>query len=112
MASDDKILGGLDKLTQSAENGSRPGRRKVLKAGALLVPTIVTLHGMPAWAQTDYTMTAYRYGVNKGLCRNPKFNPNADPNSQAGREFVECKRRGRDHDYDSGTQESGPTVDF
>jgi len=48
-------------------------RRAVLKAGAILVPTIVTLHASPAWAQTDYTVTAYVYGTNAGLCRNPNF---------------------------------------
>lgn len=68
----------------------RSTRRKVLKAGALLVPAIVTLRATPAWAQTDYTITPYRYGVGAGLCKNPKFNPNADPGSTAGTEFIPC----------------------
>ena len=113
MASDDKNLGDLEAMTPSAESAFRPGRRKALKVGAMLVPTIVTLHATPAWAQTDYTMTAYRYGVNQGLCRNPKFNPNANPNSTDGQEFIECQSRGRDHDSSSSDQQAGPgTIEF
>lgn len=70
-------------------------RRRLLQAGAVLVPTILTLHATPAWAQTDYTMTAYRYGVNKGKCRNSNYNPNANPNSEAGKEFIECRGGGQ-----------------
>ena len=98
---------GQEAATRPTEDGLLPGRRKVLIAGALLVPTIATLHATPAWAQTDYTMTAYRYGSNTGLCRNPHFNPQANPQSQAGQEFIECPRRGRDHDS-SGDQQPGP----
>ena len=77
-------------------DGIDEGRRRALRTGAILVPTIVTLHATPAFAQTDYTMVAYRYGVNSGLCRNPHFNPSANPNSTAGQEFIECpdSRRG------------------
>ena len=94
----------------SAENGFQPGRRKVMIAGALLVPTIVTLHGTPAWAQTDYELTAYRYGDNKGKCRNPFYNDQANDNSPNSEEFIECTK-GRPHDDPGGpTQESGPEV--
>jgi hypothetical protein len=58
-------------ITQGEQ--TRRSRRAVLKTGAILVPTIVTLHASPAWAETDYTLTAYRYGANAGLCRNPDF---------------------------------------
>jgi len=75
----------------------RQGRRRALKAGAVLVPTIVTLHATPAWAQTDYTMVAYRYGTHAGLCRNAHFNPRANPNSHAGQEFIECNKGGKEH---------------
>jgi hypothetical protein len=64
-------------------------RRQLLKTGALIVPVIFTLRATPAWAQTDYTLTAYRYGVNQGLCRNPKFNPNASGGPQS-EEFIPC----------------------
>ena len=109
MATDNNGFGNRKALTPPSEDGLRRGRREVIKAGALLVPTIATLHAMPAWAQTDYTMTAYRYGTNKDKCRNPHFNPNANPNSQAGQEFIECPSRGRDHDSSGGQQTgSGP----
>jgi hypothetical protein len=71
-------------------SGSQETRRRVIKAGAALLPVILTLRATPAWAQTDYTTTAYRYGTNKGLCRNPKFDPNASPQSTEGQEFVPC----------------------
>jgi hypothetical protein len=64
-------------------------RRRVLKTGALLVPAILTLRATPAWAQTDYTVTAYRYGVNAGLCRNPDFNPRAGGGPRSV-EFIPC----------------------
>lgn len=72
-------------------------RRKALITGALLVPTIITLHATPAWAQTDYTSVAYKYGNHKGLCRNPDFDPNADPTADDATEhvldeFVECEQ--------------------
>ncbi|HXV75665.1 MAG TPA: hypothetical protein VD788_05040 [Candidatus Polarisedimenticolaceae bacterium] len=54
------------------------------------MPTILTLHAAPAWASTDYTLTAYRYGANAGRCRNPSYDPNADPSSTAGQEFIDC----------------------
>jgi len=68
---------------------TRRSRRDVLKTGAALVPVIMTLHAAPAWAATDYTMVAYTYGTNAGLCRNPNFDPNsgADWKSQ---EFMPC----------------------
>ena len=74
----------------SSRLSARVGRRAVVKAGAVLVPMIVTLRAMPAWAQVDYTQTAYRYGVGAGLCKNPKFNPSAAPGSTAGTEFIPC----------------------
>jgi len=81
----------------------RSNRRRLLKTGAAIVPTIMTLHAAPAWAQTDYTMVAYRYGANAGLCRNPHFNPNANPNSAVGQEFIQCPDSGgrgrRRHEY-------------
>jgi len=106
---EDFIAPGTD--TTSAEDGIRPARRKIMIAGALLVPTIVTLHGTPAWAQTDYTVTAYRYGDNAGKCKNPNYNPNANENSQASQEFIDCQT-GRTHEDDSGEgqQDSGPVV--
>jgi len=68
----------------------RDSRRWMIKTGAMLVPAIMTLRATPAWAQTDYTITAYRYGVGAGLCKNPKFNPNASEHSTAGQEFIPC----------------------
>ena len=72
----------------------RSTRRQMLRTGAIVVPTIITLHASPAWARTDYTVFAYRYGVNAGKCRNPHYNPEANPNSQAGQEFIDCPSRG------------------
>ena len=82
-------------------------RRAVLKTGAILIPTIMTLHASPAWAATDYTVTAYRYGANAGLCRNPDFDGRPgradrgrDPHSERSRaswkqeEFVPCDQAG------------------
>ena len=73
----------------------------------------MTLHGKPAWAGTDYTQTAYTYGDNAGLCKNPDFEE--DPNEP---EFVQCEEDDRyrdDQQWDvegeennSGTQEFGP----
>jgi hypothetical protein len=101
----DSVRSEID--TTSAENEFQRGRRKVMIAGALLVPTIVTLHATPAWAQTDYRFTAYRYGANKGKCKNENYNPNANPNSNAGQEFIDCPDlKGRTHD-DSGGPEQG-----
>jgi hypothetical protein len=108
MANDDRRDVDPQLPPDSEENDVRPVRRRILKAGALLVPTIVTLHATPAWAQTDYTLVAYRYGVNAGLCRNPNYNPNANPNSTAGQEFIECPndwQPGRPHvEYEVETQ--------
>lgn len=78
-------------------------RRRLLLTGAVVVPTILTLHATPAWAGTDYTVTAYRYGVHAGLCRNAHFNPNADPNSQAGQEFIQCRQRPQPYVEDTPT---------
>ena len=75
---------------ETTDSEFKPGRRKALQIGALVVPTIVTLHATPAWAATDYTVVAYRYGDNAGLCRNPKFNPMASPTSPNGQEFIAC----------------------
>jgi len=61
------------KESDSNERRNERSRRDVLKAGAAAVPLIITLHASPAWAATDYTQTAYRYGTNAGLCRNPNF---------------------------------------
>ena len=75
----------------------------------LLVPAIATLHATPAWAQTDYTMTAYRYGTNAGQCKNPDFNPNANPGSTAGTEFIDCPTGGSTHEVVGGdAQDPGP----
>ena len=100
-------------------DGFQPGRRKALTVGALLVPTIVTLHATPAWAQTDYTITAYRYGTHAGLCRNPKFKPDANPNSPRSQQFIECPDQippghGRDIHWDSEFegQEGSDTTDL
>lgn len=83
-------------------------RRRLLKAGALAVPSILTLHASPAWAGTDYTLSPYRYGVNAGRCRNPNFDPNAAPGSAAGEEFVSCpdirNRKGGGSSVDTGTE--------
>ena len=83
---------------QSSPSSVRASRRRLLKTGALLVPVVMTLRATPAWAQTDYTMTAYRYGMNQGLCKNPAFNPNDVGPSTNGvkvekvdnREFISC----------------------
>lgn len=96
MARENNRRGDSDGATTSAESAFCPGRRQALKIGAVLVPTIITLQATPAWAQTDYTMMAYRYGTNAGLCRNPKFNPNANANSPNSQEFIRCPSQ-RDH---------------
>ena len=96
----------------ASADGFQDGRRKVLIAGALLVPTIVTLHATPAWAGTDYTMSAYRYGDNAGLCKNPDFDENAeegDPNLQ---EFVQCRRERKPGlEYEIEAVEDNPGLD-
>ena len=113
MANEERDHVGREKMTPPAEGKTASGRRQVLKLGAMVVPTIVTLHASPAWAQTDYRFTAYRYGVNKGLCYNEHYNPNANPNSQASQEFIECPRgRGRDHDSTSDQQGGSGPIDF
>ena len=85
---------GMNDVPTSRESASdeatRQARRGLIKTGAILLPAVLTLRATPAWAQTDYTITAYRYGVGKGLCKNPQFNPNANPDSTAGTEFVPC----------------------
>lgn len=72
----------------AAVGPSTEDRRRVLKAGALLVPTIMTLHAAPAWAQTDYTLVAYMYGEGAGLCKNPKWKP--DSPGQGQEKYIEC----------------------
>jgi len=113
MASDNKELVTPETDTTSADDKIQSGRRKIIIAGALLVPTIVTLHGTPAWAQTDYTMTAYKYGDHAGTCKNPSWNPNANPESTAGQEFIDCPSgtgSGTDDGTGSAGQDSGPVV--
>ena len=83
-----------ERLSEIEGSGFDSSRRRAIKAGSFAIPTIVTLHALPAWASTDYTRVAYSYGVNAGKCRNPNYNPNANPNSPAGQEFVDCGRRG------------------
>jgi hypothetical protein len=93
-------------------DGYQPGRRKVLIAGALLVPTIVTLHATPAWALTDYTMSAYRYGDNAGLCKNPDFDENAEEEDPNAQEFVQCRReRKPGQHYDLEPIDDNPGLD-
>jgi hypothetical protein len=94
MAHDGKGDGQAARPVRSADEDFRSARRQALKIGALIVPAIATLHATPAWAQTDYTMVAYRYGTNAGLCRNPKFDPTADPTSPEGQEFIRCPGEG------------------
>lgn len=94
---------------------ARPARRKFLATGAAVVPAILTLHATPAWATTDYTLTAYRYGAHAGLCRNARFNPNADPSSAVGQEFIECRQRPRHWEESEtpsrpATEDAGPSV--
>lgn len=94
-ASGDRELGAADTERLAAEASFERGRRKVLTAGAILVPAIITLHATPAWAGTDYTVTAYRYGTQKGLCRNPDYDPNqSDDECSDEPEFIPC-RKGR-----------------
>ena len=99
-----------------ADAGFKSGRRRALKTGAFLVPTILTLHAAPAWAVTDYTETAYRYGVNAGLCKNSNFNPQASPSSEAEQEFVDCGSTGGPNRkriiYDSDNTGQTGTSDF
>ena len=83
---------GSRSLESAEDVAAREARRSLIKAGAILLPAVLTLRATPAWAQTDYTVTAYRYGTNQGLCRNPHFNPNASPDSTAGQEFIPCKK--------------------
>lgn len=78
-----------DDVVDQIETKAGRSRRSLLKTGAVVIPTIVTLHASPAWATTDYTMVAYQYGANRGLCRNPNF----DPSSSAPwkrEEFMPC----------------------
>ena len=75
-------------------SAARSSRRRLLKAGAVAVPSILTLHASSAWAGTDYTRNAYVYGVHAGKCRNPNFNPKASPNSPTGQEFISCPESG------------------
>lgn len=94
-------------------------RRSILKTGAWLIPSIVTLHATPASAGNDYTMVAYRYGDHAGLCRNPRFNPHAQggPRSE---EFVPCSendsggRGGRNRNQDGWNDDLGDDreIDF
>jgi hypothetical protein len=108
MSKDNKSLAGPEGKT-SAASGVDAGRRKLMTVGALLVPAIATLHATPAWAQTDYTMTAYRYGTNAGLCKNPRYDPNAPPGNWKSHEFIECPTQsGRTHEEVGGEQEQGP----
>jgi hypothetical protein len=80
-----------DRSVDAARNEStRQSRRGLIKTGAILLPAVLTLRATPAWAQTDYTTTAYRYGTNAGLCKNANFNANAAPDSAAGQEFLPC----------------------
>ncbi len=66
--------------TRPAERGpscERPSRRKLLKAGAFLLPAVVTLHARTALGQTEsdpletlnrhYTDMDYLYGNNEGM---------------------------------------------
>jgi len=64
-------------------------RRDLLKAGVSAVPLIITLHAAPAWAATDYTRVAYRYGANAGKCRNPNFQPGSNSPWKKD-EFITC----------------------
>ena len=109
MTEDEKGFGGSEAETTPTAKRVDTGRRKVMTAAALLVPAIATLHATPAWAQTDYTMTAYRYGTNAGQCKNPDFNPNANPGSTAGTEFIDCPTGGSTHEVVGGDpQDPGP----
>lgn len=98
----DENVGGPENDATSAEPGFSPERRKALIVGSLLVPTIITLYGTPAWAATDYSMTAYRYGDHTGLCRNPDFDPYASSDDDEGPEFVSCGsgQQGSDDEFD------------
>ena len=82
--------GGQNRPDESTRQDFLESRRKWIKTGAILLPAVLTLRATPAWAQTDYTQTAYRYGTNAGLCKNANFNPNAAPDSTAGQQFVPC----------------------
>ena len=81
-----------DRADDRPESGrdADSSRRRLLKSGALLIPVVLTLRARPAWAQTDYMTTAYTYGENAGLCRNPKYNPQASPGTKPGTEFIPC----------------------
>ncbi len=87
----DVSKGNLTKTHHDESSPSSVGasRRRLLKTGALLVPVVLTLRATPAWAQTDYMLTAYRYGTNKGLCRNPDFNQHAQGGPKSV-EFIPC----------------------
>ena len=114
--SESGVRAGVDRSADSARNGSTlQNRRGLIKTGAILLPAILTLRATPAWAQTDYTKTAYLYGTNKGLCKNAHFNPNANPDSTAGTEFIPCKPPGnRSNSTPDPTVTSDPdrTVNF
>ena len=83
-------------------------RRAVLKTGAVLIPTIVTLHASPAWAATDYTLTAYIYGTNAGLCRNPNFQAGSSAPWKS-QEFMPCDQivRSDGSTFDTTATQSG-----
>jgi len=93
-----------------AESTSQRSRRDVLKSGVALVPVIMTLHAAPAWAATDYTKVAYRYGVNAGLCRNPNFDPTSN-SSWKRDEFIPCEKNKHAGDPSWETESTAPTGD-
>lgn len=92
-----------DLATNHREPAKRP-RRDVLKTGATLVPVILTLHAAPAWAGTDYTRVAYRYGIHAGLCRNPNFDANSNAPWKRDK-FMPCDQI-RQTSIDAGPSES------
>ena len=57
--------------TNDRQSSERPGRRRLLKAGAALVPAIVTLRARQVAAQDGinlaYENREYVYGINAGL---------------------------------------------
>ena len=87
----------------------RVGRRRVLKTGAALVPVMMTLHASPAWAETDYTLTAYTYGTNAGLCRNPNFQAGSGSLWKKD-EFMPCDQivRAVPGEFETTTSTAGP----
>lgn len=65
MKSDDGALKN-DRPEIDGESDRVESRRRLLKAGLIAVPFLVTLHALPARAQAQGSLGTYGYGGNDG----------------------------------------------